>query len=203
MNRAYGVIIPVKDFGKAKARLTSVIDDQQRSGLAKTTARIVVAAAAPADTFIVCDNNEVAAWARAVGAGVLTQPRPGLNEAVAFGVAELQRRGYPRAVIAHGDLPLARELAWVADFEGVSIVTDHGGDGTNVLSLPTAAPFRFGYGPGSGPRHRHEALRCGLSVRWIKDHDLSCDIDTADDLNQLDPMVRQRLLGDTPGDVNR
>lgn len=194
----YGVVIPVKTFDRAKARLASALSADERRVLARRAADRVVQAATPADTFVVCDDVGVASWATSRGAAVLTPNRPGLNEAVAFAVAELRARGYRRAVVAHADLPLAESLAWVADFPGVSIVTDHVGDGTNVLSVPTSTPFNFHYGPGSGRLHRLEALRCGLSVRWLKHSQLSHDVDTPDDLERLDPAAKQMLLGDQP-----
>ena len=78
------------------------------------------------------------------------------------------------------------------DFDGVTIVPDRRGDGTNVLALPTAAPFVFAYGTGSARRHQAEAERLGLPVRVVPDDALGWDIDTPDDLalyDSLRPLV--------------
>ena len=56
-------------------------------------------------------------------------------------LAALTKAGVERVIVAHGDLPLAGDLRWVARFPGVTIVPDHGDDGTNVISVPTAAPW--------------------------------------------------------------
>ncbi len=195
LNDPRAVIIPVKTFDRAKARLADALSSVDRSLLARVSASRVVVAAAPLDTFVVCDDDTVKRWAIDHGANVMTPPQPGLNQAVSFGCSELRRRGYRTAIIAHGDLPLARELAWVGDFPGISIVTDRHGDGTNVMAVPTDIDFNFAYGPGSGHKHRMEALRQGLSVRWIRDKALSHDIDTPADLHLLTPEVRDELLG--------
>ncbi len=61
----------------------------------------------------------------------------------------------------------------------------HRDDGTPVLSVPTAAEFRFAYGPGSFRRHAAEARRLGLGLRVIRDRDLAFDVDVPDDLVEL------------------
>jgi len=67
----------------------------------------------------------------------------------------------------------------------VVLVPDHRDDGTPVLSVPVAAPFRFAYGPGSFRRHVAEASRHGLAVRVVRDPDLAFDVDLPADLERL------------------
>ena len=76
-------------------------------------------------------------------------------------------RGVDRVVVAHADLPLATELAWLADFDGVTLVPDRHLDGTNVACVPADAGFRFAYGAGSFSGHRAEAARLGLVARLV------------------------------------
>ena len=85
-------------------------------------------------SVVVCDDDEVRAWAERSGARVVWCPGRGLNGAVADGVAALRADGVERAVVAHADLPLATRLDWVADFPGVTLVPDRRFDGTNVLA---------------------------------------------------------------------
>jgi 2-phospho-L-lactate guanylyltransferase len=98
----------------------------------------------------------------------------------------LAGRGYERLIVAHGDLPLARTLAWVADFDGVTIVPDRWGRGTNVLAVPSGVGFDFHYGTGSAALHRAEAERLGLAHRTVVDEQLAWDIDTPADLDDLE-----------------
>ncbi len=174
---AVAVLVPVKAFGEAKRRLAPALDPAGRAAVARAMATHVVRAARPLPTAVVCDDREVAAWARSLGALVIWQPEQGLDRAVEAGVARLGALGARTVVVAHGDLPHAHHLAAVADHDGVTLVPDRDGDGTPVLAVPSAAGFRFGYGPGSFARHRAEAERLGLAVRVLADPALGADVD--------------------------
>lgn len=176
------VVVPVKDFTRAKVRLAEQLDAPSRAALARDMATIVVEAAAPLPVVVVCDDDDVRDWANSVGAEVIWTPGLGLNGAVQAGVAELAARGVRTAVVAHSDLPLATSFEWVAATDGVTIVPDRRLDGTNVLAVPAAAPFRFAYGAGSYVRHRAEGLRLGLPVRIVRDARLGWDVDHPGDL---------------------
>ena len=76
------VLVPVKAFGEAKRRLSSALDPAARAALARRMAANVVAAAAPFAVAVVCDDEDVAAWAHEHGALVLHEPGRGLNGAV-------------------------------------------------------------------------------------------------------------------------
>ncbi len=128
-----------------------------------------------------CDDTDVAAWARTQRALVIWEPERGLNRAVEAGVARLAHAGARRVIVAHGDLPLAPGLAWVARFPGVTLVPDRVSNGTNVVCVPVDAGFTFSYGPGSFARHGSEALRLGLPLRVVRERGLAQDIDTPSD----------------------
>jgi 2-phospho-L-lactate guanylyltransferase len=174
--------VPVKAFSQAKRRLADALSPPERAVLARHMAAGVVAAAAPLPVAVVCDDPEVAEWARAQGAEVLWRPGLGLDAAVTDGVATLAVRGVDRVVVAHGDLPLARELAWVGAFPGVTIVPDRRDDGTNVICVPARAGFTFAYGPASFRRHAAEARRLGCGLRVVRDRLLGWDVDLPVDL---------------------
>lgn len=176
------VVVPVKDFAQAKVRLAAQLDATERADLAREMAAIVLRAAAPLSAVVVCDDDDVRAWAVAQGAEVIWTPGLGLNGAVQAGVAELATRGVRTVVVAHSDLPLATSLGWVGDTAGITVVPDRRLDGTNVLAVPAAAGFRFSYGAGSFARHRAEGLRLGLPVRIVRDHRLGWDVDHPGDL---------------------
>ena len=178
------MLVPIKGFGAAKARLEGALDPADRARLAREMAATVLAAAAPLPVLVVTDDDEVEACATALGAEVLRQREPGLNAAVAEGVTHLRDQGVPLAVVAHADLPRATKLADLATGEDdtVVLVPDRHEDGTNVLVVPTAAAFVFRYGPGSFAAHLAEARRVGLFARVVHDDDLAWDVDTAQDL---------------------
>jgi 2-phospho-L-lactate guanylyltransferase len=186
MPDATAVLVPVKAFHKAKGRLAGALNEPERAELSRRMATTVVRAAAPLPVFVVCDDDDVSAWAQAEGATVLWRPGHGLNGAVTDGVAELARLGFGAAIVAHGDLPHARTLLVVADFDGITLVPDRRDDGTNVVAVPTGAGFGFSYGPGSFARHRDEAERLGLPHRVVREPRLAWDVDSPDDLVEPD-----------------
>jgi 2-phospho-L-lactate/phosphoenolpyruvate guanylyltransferase len=176
------VLVPVKAFGEAKLRLAPALGAAERAALARAMASAVVASAGELPTAVVCDDAEVAAWARDLGALVVWEPERGLNRAVEAGVARLGAAGARRVIVAHADLPLARRLAWVGGFVGVTLVPDRRDNGTNALCVPVGAGFTFSYGPGSFARHVAEALRLRLPLRVVRGTALAADLDWPADL---------------------
>jgi 2-phospho-L-lactate/phosphoenolpyruvate guanylyltransferase len=180
----HAVLVPVKSFRHAKTRLTAALGDDERRALVRRMAEQVLRAAAPLPVAVVCDDAEVANWARAHHALVLWEPGRGLNGAVQSGVAQLAALGVRRVIVAHADLPMARDLPQLVGFEGVTLVPDRRDDGTNVIELPTDAGFCFSYGPGSFPIHRAESERLGLPTRVVREPTLSYDVDWPSDLSE-------------------
>jgi 2-phospho-L-lactate guanylyltransferase len=193
-----GVLVPVKSFRRAKQRLSTIASPGERAELARALAEGVLGAAGDTPTFVVCDDTEVATWAEGCGATVLWRPGRGLNPAVTEGVAALADCEFDHVVVAHADLPLAHDLAAVAEPGTVTIVPDRHDDGTNVLALPTGVGFRFCYGPRSSHAHRALAVELGVSVRVLHDERLALDLDTPDDLAHplLTGWARDRTGGE-------
>jgi len=179
---ARSVLVPVKSFRAAKHRLAAVLGTDAREALAKELASRVIAAAAPLEVLVVCDDDQVAAWALAQGARVAWTPGLGLSAAVMAGVAQLASEGVGLAIVAHADLPFATGLAALGEPGTVTLVPDRRRDGTNVAVVPTGAGFSFAYGQGSFGRHRAEAARLGLPCQIVYDRRLAIDIDLPEDL---------------------
>jgi len=176
------VLLPVKAFDQAKARLASMLDPTARAALARELADRVVDATVPFPVAVVCDDDHVAAWARARGAEVVWRPGRGLNGAVEDGVAHLGETGFSRVVVAHADLPLVDSFDEITSVPMIALAPDRHEDGTNVAVVPPAAGFRFRYGPGSFARHRAEAERLGLGPTIVRSERLGWDVDTPADL---------------------
>jgi 2-phospho-L-lactate guanylyltransferase len=179
------VLVPVKAFADAKGRLADAMSPPIRAALARSMAGRVLAAANPLPVAVVCDDRQVATWARDQGALVIWEPGQGLNRAVQDGVRHLGRLGVGQVIVAHADLPLATNLASVGDFEGVTLVPDRRDNGTNVVALPSGCGFVFSYGPGSFSRHVAEAERLGLPLRIVRTGPLSWDVDLPTDLSAV------------------
>jgi 2-phospho-L-lactate/phosphoenolpyruvate guanylyltransferase len=176
------VLIPVKAFREAKVRLAPALSPGARRQLARSMATHVARSAGSLQVVVVCDDEEVTSWADEVGARVIWAPQRGLNGAVQEGVAVLARERVPRVIVAAADLPLAKGLAWVGRFSGVTIVPDRRHNGTNVIGVPSTAGFRFSYGPGSFGRHLDEARRLDLAVRVVHSSPLAWDVDLPEDI---------------------
>lgn len=174
------LLVPVKAFHRAKARLTGVLPDAERARLARLMAERVVRSMSPA--FVACDDTEVAEWAERLGATVVWAPGLGLNGAVDEGVAVVTTAGFDHVVVSHGDLPMPAALVAVACEDTVVLVPDRRRDGTNVLSRPTDVVLPASYGGGSFRRHLDLAMATGRRVSVRFDAELAIDLDTEADL---------------------
>lgn len=185
------VLVPIRSFDDAKSRLAAELTPDQRRRLVQRMAEVVVAAAHDLPVRVVTDDPDVADWAARVGSVPLAVEAEGLNPSIARAVEILAAERVERVIIAHADLPVARDLRVVTGAD-VALAPDQARDGSNVLSVPTSAGFRFAYGPGSFAQHRREADRLGLSFLEIDDASLAWDIDDPSDL----PADWRRLLDD-------
>jgi 2-phospho-L-lactate/phosphoenolpyruvate guanylyltransferase len=176
------VLVPVKSFAAAKQRLGSALPDAERRALVKDMAARVILAAAPLAVAVVCDDAEVADWARQHGALVVWEPGRGLNGAVEAGVTRMAELGVRLVTVVHADLPLAVGIGVLEPFDGVTLVPDRQDNGTNLIRLPVGCGFRFSYGPGSFERHLQECARLELPVSVVRRPELAFDVDWPTDL---------------------
>ncbi len=190
LSKILAIIIPIKAFHQAKERLSDLLTPAERFILAKLCAQKVLNASVGYQIFVVCDDQEVAEWARLQNANVVWQTSVGLNNAVNDGVAAVRARNFDLAMIVHSDLLLATGFSHLLnDCEpqtlttSITIVPDRHEDGTNVMVVPTVADFEFAYGRNSFIEHQKIAKNCNLTVRIIHDRYLSVDIDTVQDLD--------------------
>jgi len=181
-----GVVIPIRGFRSGMVRLAGALDDDERAALAQTMAERVIAAAGSLPVVVVSSAPEVVAWAAAAGLDRIADVGTGLDGAAAAGFAHLVAQGCDRVVVAHADLPRARDSALVAlvrsGARALTVVPCHRDDGTPVMVVPADTPFSFAYGPGSFRRHVACARAAGLPVRVVRDPDLGYDVDVPEDL---------------------
>jgi 2-phospho-L-lactate/phosphoenolpyruvate guanylyltransferase len=179
------VLVPIKAFSMAKGRLGTVLDDDARGELVRSMAANVLAAAAPLPVCVACDDDEVAAFAEALGAAVSWTPGLGLNGAVEAGVAHLASLGADYVTVVHADLPLASGIGVLARSDGVTIAPDRRHRGTNLLRVPTSVHFTMRFGRDSLRAHLGECERLGLPVEVLDREDLAFDVDVPRDLVEL------------------
>ncbi|HZP28133.1 MAG TPA: 2-phospho-L-lactate guanylyltransferase [Acidimicrobiia bacterium] len=199
--RITGVIVPIRAFAHAKARLSAELDAEHRAILARRLADRVVGAAGPMPVVVVTGAGEVRAWAADRGLTVVDDPGS-LDAAARAGRDHLRSIGCRRVIVAHADLPWATDLSALARDASqpvVALVPCHRDDGTPVLSVPAGLPFDFAYGPGSFRRHVAEARRRGYGIRVVRDAALAFDVDVPSDLAALDHDPRFGVV--TPVDA--
>ena len=188
-------VVPVKDLGGTKSRLTPILDPGARAGLTLYMMGRVVAALREAgveNVAVVSTDGIVLAEAEDRGAVPLRQESRGLNPALVEGRRWAVDHGASALLVLPADLPLVepddvREvLGKMGEEPSVVISPDRARAGTNALLLrpPDALPFAFGVG--SYEAHLGAARDHGLDVRVCERPHLAFDLDTAGDLAHLE-----------------
>ena len=173
-------LVPLKQFDLAKERLRK--DTTLDVGkLAEELARGVLQSCGSRKVLVLSESPEITSFATQLGIEVVESHSSGLNEAVSNAYAALETR-YEQLHIVHGDLKNPEGLSDFASATAITIVSDHHGSGTNVLSLPTGLDFRFHYGVGSRVLHEQEAKRLGIEFSTILDSPWGYDVDEPSDL---------------------
>ncbi|MFI5036465.1 MAG: hypothetical protein ACHQFZ_09715 [Acidimicrobiales bacterium] len=173
-------LVPLKAFDRAKERLRAGAG-LDVPALARRLAGEVLLACAPVPVIVVTESLDVAAFAGRFGADVCFSQAGDLNEALQRAYDALGGR-YARLAVVPGDLRYPAGLGSFDPADGVTVVTDRHGSGTNVLALPGAVGFHFRYGDDSARHHADEARRLGLAVHLIERSTWSIDVDRPEDL---------------------
>lgn len=209
-------ILPVKRFTLAKQRLGESVADPLRLDLARAMVGDVLAALTSTKclqlTVVVTNEPWAAETASGLGASVLPDTaEEGQSAAVGLGIQHAVALGMQRVLCVPGDCP-ALDPAEIealllsslgephgssgeiqgASSDGVVIVPDRHGTGTNGLLLTPPQAIAPSFGPDSCERHRQLADAARLPCRLARPSSLLLDIDTGEDLAAL----RSRLSGE-------
>ena len=189
-------VVPIKSFARAKSRLASGLDAEERHALARRCAEHVLGVLCPhpaLDGVLICgDGQEVREVARRHGATILPDPEGAvrLNEIVDAGLSLLAERGVLRVLVIMADLPdLSREdvdaiLGELDEETPFVLAPDRARRGTNALAMspPDRIPTCFGDAD-SLALHRERAARLGLAATLIERPGFARDIDRLEDLD--------------------
>ena len=201
------VVLPVKELGRAKARLgESGVRPADRVALATGMLTDVLEALERSrlvdDVVVVTSDKQVEVLARGYGNQVIADdPAGGHSEAAAIGARWALDDGAFHALLLPSDTPAIdhEEIDVLADLlaDGpeVVIVPDRHGTGTNALLLTPPDVIQPSFGPGSRERHERLAREAGAKVRIAQVPSLLLDIDTADDLDALAERLAQAPAG--------
>lgn len=184
------VVIPMKELGQAKSRLSLALDAHQRErlvlGLFDRTLAFFHSTFPQFDVRILTASAELAVRTHAAGAQVLREnAATGLNAAASRAAQWAVTQDYQRLIIVPADIPvLLREeveqmLALAGKYDVVIAEARDGGTNMLLMSPPRDIPFQ--YGLGSALRHETVARANGLSAKRRYLPFLGHDLDTPDD----------------------
>jgi 2-phospho-L-lactate guanylyltransferase len=185
-------VIPAKCFDRAKSRLAPVASDAERRTLAEAMFQHVLGVAtthgAIAGVLVVTDCDEVDGVARAAGARVNRDARPGLlGASIDAALRELPVEA-DAAVILMGDLPRLRandidSLLMRLAKHSVVIAPDSVPEGTNALALRLPAPVPTAFGMvGSSAEHVRRFAEAGIVHDIYLSSTVQFDVDSPADL---------------------
>ena len=195
------VVIPAKDFARAKLRLRERLDDGARVRLAEEMLRGVVMAARGTPSvqrvLVVTDSDQVASLASDLGAGVVRDAGSGPALAVGLGLEAAAAGGARAAVVLLSDLPRVGPADVEAVVEALEdrscvVAPDRAGHGLNALGLAPPKAMLPPLGSGRALRE-HVQLAAGLGLRLarVERPGLAFDVDDVDDLDALYALERQ------------
>lgn len=191
------VLLPIKGFSEAKSRLCDVLEPDQRAGLVKAMAQDVLSASRQTKSIdhilVVSRDPEAAQIAETFGAEILACPTDtDLNAGIVSALNHLTNKGFDRAIILHGDLPLIRgdDIDDTASSGGLAAVKARADGGTTVLSLPLPSPICPAFGHESFEQHSELARAQGLELIELDLPRAAFDIDTASDLKKLRNILK-------------
>jgi 2-phospho-L-lactate guanylyltransferase len=198
-------ILPIKSFNEnAKTRLAPELMLGPRRALVEAMFADVLTAlrrTQSIDRIVVvsADNNaQQIAWGH--GANVVEDSAVGHSNAAAAGIVDAIEHGATRALLIPGDCPLMDPaeiealLAIPVSAPSALVIPDRHGEGTNALLLTPPDALTPSFGEGSLERHHQLAASQRTEARTITVPTLALDIDTPDDLAEL-----QHTLATTRG----
>lgn len=194
MTLRIAALVPVKDPARGKSRLRDVLDAAQRAALnaalATRTLEVCAAVFGAARTFVVTASSAIETEARAHGMPVVAEMAPGdLNAALRLAGEAAAAAGAQALLVVPTDLArIGKEaIRGVVDAlqqagNGVVVVPDRRGSGTNLLGLVPARSDLFRFGEHSLHKHLQAARDAGLARLVHEDARLALDLDLPEDL---------------------
>lgn len=183
-------LLPVKGFDLAKRRLLPHVSDEERLTIARALfedALDLCGSTTGIEWWVISDDQEVLAAARARGLGLVDDPGTGLNEALSAGIRTVIEAGAESVTIVPTDVP----LAWAGDLQDITdtgatssvVVVPSRDGGTNALYLSPPDVLEPSFGEFSFKAHLAEAERLGLRCSMLALPRLELDIDTIEDVD--------------------
>jgi 2-phospho-L-lactate guanylyltransferase len=194
-------ILPVKSFGRAKQRLTGGFSNRPELAAAMVSDVLHALSLVPELDEVIVVTAQAGA-APDEGVTVVHDPvEAGQSAAALRGIEAALTHGAERVLLVPGDCPALdpeEVSALLAHDEGVVIVPDRHGHGTNALVLTPPDVMEPAFGEGSFARHTAGARAAGATLKVAEVRSLGLDVDPPDDLAAL-----RRALAAWPGGAAR
>lgn len=183
-------LVPLRDPGTGKTRLSPALDTAQRARLAAAMLADVAAALRLADVdevVVAAAGPDAAAAAAALDLPALVDPEGTrtLDDAVRAAVGRL--RGVDAVLTVAADLPrlTTADVSLVLDHDTDVVVAPTGDGGTGGLLRRPPEVIPTAYGTASARRHRRLADLAGATITEVTTPGFRDDIDTIADLVAL------------------
>lgn len=187
-------LVPIKEFDRAKSRLSGALTAEQRAELAFCMASDVIDALRGSASIdhVACVGSgpHIAEFAARRGCTFIAESRSDdLSNHLDEAARQLADRGAQLLMIVPADVPMITsadvDALLAAHTGGMTICPARRDGGTNALIIdpPTAIAFRFG--EHSADRHVEAATAAGLAHRVLHAAAFEYDIDTPADLAAL------------------
>jgi 2-phospho-L-lactate guanylyltransferase len=197
-------ILPIKSFADAKQRLAGELSAGPRRALAEAMFSDVLVALRRAqsvdEVLVVSGDSAAQQIAGGYGAQVADDRQQGHNPAATRGIEWALEAQIERVLLVPGDCPMLDPLqidelcSHRPEPPSAVIVPDRHGTGTNALLLTPPDALQPSFGPDSCHRHAALARAAGTGYEVIDIPSLALDIDTFEDLSEL-----QAALADSHG----
>ena len=195
-------ILPIKSFSRAKRRLGPEYGAGSRSALARAMFGDVLAALRRCEEIdaivVVTGEKKAIELAQSQGVAIVhEEEEEGQSSAVAPAIARAKSHGFERVMLIPGDCPLASPSE-IDDLlkrcettqAAATIVPDRHEIGTNALVLVPPGAIEPQFGEDSLRRHAEQAKQLGLESRIERIDSLALDIDSPEDLAELEERLK-------------
>lgn len=201
-------IVPVKPLRRAKSRLASVLDRDERAALSQEmlihTLGVLKEVPGIERVLVVSRDSHALALARDIGAHTVTERgEPQLNSALVRATLVARGYGVSGVLVIPADLPLLQKedieklLARAKDPPVVVIAPDRHGKGTNALLASPPGLIEYDFGPDSFRLHQERAKKAGARVEICELTSLGLDVDMPEDLELLRGEDEPEKINDT------
>jgi len=200
-------VVPVKSLAASKSRLSPVLGPAAREALVRRmleqTLDVLRECTPPLEgTLVISMDERVLQIACTRSAIPLAEMGgDGLNSALTQGVVEAIGRGAQAILILPADLPrlsahaVGAFLASLPAAPAAVLAPDRWREGTNALACSPPGLLAPAFGSRSFERHCAQARALQASLAIDEDPALALDIDTPQDLGEIEDLVDKARLG--------